>query len=320
MRRSSSSAKNVAAAFNSVDKRFGGARVLRDISFVMPMGSICGLIGPNGAGKTTMLRILASDLQATDGSVEVLGYPLPRDRKLVRPAVGYMPDSAGLYDELTLREYLGFFAKLGGVDRSHLQTAVETTIELSGNQGIADRRLQGLSRGESQRVLLARAMIHDPELYLLDEPAAGLDPRGRVELRELLLLLQERGKSILISSHILADVEEICTHLVFIDDGRVLFEGSQEDLRSEAMHRCRIRVETIGANELLKQKLVSVGGVAVVQEQAAAVEIDAPADPAFACHLLRDLVAENVQVISFERRAQSLEEIYLRLTDEPEEK
>jgi ABC-2 type transport system ATP-binding protein len=277
------------------------------------------LVGPNGAGKTTTLRIVAADLTPDHGEVEVLGNALPRDATRVRPQLGYMPDSAGLYEELTLAEYLQFFAAFYGLDRRARVGAAEVAMELAGTSELANRRLHGLSRGERQRVLLARTLIHDPELLVLDEPAAGLDPRGRVELRELLRLLNERGKTILISSHILVDLEDVCTHLVLIDCGRVVFEGPRERLIESGLQRCRIRIETLGEVSILQERLAGRPDLVLDEPRPGAIELDAPADPEFAKDLLRELVGAGIPICSFSRSTESLEDIYLRLTEAEEE-
>jgi ABC-2 type transport system ATP-binding protein len=180
---------------------------------------------------------------------------------------------------------------------------------------LAGRKLKGLSRGEQQRILLARALIHDPDIYLLDEPAAGLDPRGRVELRELLRLMHERGKTILISSHILSDLQEICTHLVLIDRGRVVFQGTHEELHSGGLQRCRIKIESTKSLTPIMQFLGGLEGLVLDEPGPTWIVIDAPADPAVAQDLLQQLVRRDFGIVSFERRTESLEDVYLRLTD-----
>jgi ABC-2 type transport system ATP-binding protein len=318
MTSSASGRSEAAVILRDVEMRFGPTRALRDISLSVPRGSLYGLLGPNGAGKTTTLRIIATDLPASEGQVEVLGFRLPSGAGTVRCRLGYMPDSAGLYPELDLREYLEFFAALYGLKGASQRTAASTAMELAGTSYLAERRLEGLSRGEQQRVLLARTLIHEPELLVLDEPAAGLDPRGRVELRELLRLLHERGTTVLISSHILSDLEEICTHLALIDRGRVVFQGSRERLLASGLQRCRIRVESLDGMGRLLERLAMRSELVVEEPEGNAVEVDAPPDPAFSRDLLRELVVADLPITSFSRRTESLEDIYLRLT-EPEE-
>ena len=312
---SSSGPRGGAIVFREVERTFGKFRALRDVSFTVPVGSLCGLLGPNGAGKTTTLRIAATDLAATAGSVQILGADPRGGSAVARQRLGYVPDAAGLYEELSLTEYLWFFAAFHGLPRGSREQAVATAIELAGVRSLASRRLAGLSKGERQRVLIARALVHDPELLVLDEPAEGLDPRGRVELRELLSLLHERGKTILISSHVLADLEEICTDIVLIDRGRTVFAGSRSRLLGEGPRRARVRVEVLGPIEPLRDFLGMHEGVSVVGVGGPDVEIEIPGDPAFARDLLSRLVAAGQPVVSFSRASESLEAVHLRLTE-----
>ena len=303
-----------AAEMREVEVRFGPVRALDGVSWRVPLGSLCGLIGPNGAGKTTAMRLLATDLVADRGEIEVLSHPLPRAAAAVRPRLGFMPDTVGLYEELTLVEYLEFFAAFYGLSPGRRRSAVEATLDLTGLQRLAKRRLTGLSKGERQRVSLARTLIHDPELLILDEPAEGLDPRARVELRELLALLHERGKTILVSSHILAELEEICTHIVLIDRGRVLFQGSRRKLLADRLQRCTVRIESPDPVGPLIARLSSEPGVALSDEGGPAATVEVPGDPRFAAELLGRLVASGFRISSFARRTDSLESVYLRLT------
>ena len=299
-----------------VEMRFGSTRALRDVSFAVPAGSLCGLVGPNGAGKTTTMRIVVTDLAPTEGEVTVLRRELPREAEVIRPRIGYMPDSAGLYEELSLREYLDFFASFYGLARAARPAAVAAAMELAGVTRFADRRLTGLSKGERQRVALSRTLINDPELMVLDEPADGLDPRGRVELREMLKLLNERGKTILVSSHILADLEEICTDLVFIDRGKVLYQGSRARLLEGGLQAARVRIETMDGSERLGTVLAGFPEARIEEELERGLTVSLPPDPAVACRLLRELVEAGVPVTSFARTTESLEDVYMRLTDE----
>jgi ABC-2 type transport system ATP-binding protein len=301
-----------------VEVRYGAVQALAGVSLRVPVGSLCGLIGPNGAGKTTAMRLVATDRAADRGEVKVLGHALPREAWAVRPRLGFMPDAVGLYEELTLAEYLDFFAAFYGLPPARRLAAVDAALELTGLRRLAGRRLTGLSKGEKQRVSLARTLIHDPELLVLDEPAEGLDPRARVELRELLLLLHERGKTILISSHILAELEEICTHLVLVDRGRVLFQGSRRKLLADRLQRCTVRIETLDPVAKLGERLSCEPGVTLVDEVGSSVLVEVPGDPRFAADLLHRLVAAGFRIASFARETDSLESVYLRLTEPPD--
>ncbi len=311
----SSPSRDLAIRLRDVEVKYDGFRALRGVDFSVPKGSLCGLIGPNGAGKTTTMRLVAADLSPTEGELEVLGLPLPRDAERIRPRLGYMPDNAGLYEELTLNEYLEFFAAFAGVPGKRRKEATAAAIELASVGSLANRRLAGLSKGERQRVLLTRTLVHDPDLYILDEPADGLDPRGRVELRELLLLLHERGKTILISSHILADLQEICTHLVFIDKGRVVHQGSKAALFAAGPLRATIRLESLDPVAGLVERLQRMTEVGIVDFEGFRVEIDAPAEVEWSHRLLKSLVEEGFRLSSFSRSTESLESVYLRMTE-----
>jgi ABC-2 type transport system ATP-binding protein len=303
-----------AVVMRNVEVRFGTVRALDGVSLRVPLGGLCGLIGPNGAGKTTAMRLLATDIVGDGGEIEVLGHALPRQADAVRPRLGFMPDAVGLYEELTLVEYLDFFAAFYGLAAERRRTAVQATLELTGLGRLATRRLTGLSKGERQRVSLARTLIHDPEMLILDEPAEGLDPRARVELRELLLLLHERGKTILISSHILAELEEICTHVVLIDCGRVLFQGSRRKLLADRLQRCVVRIESPDPVGPLVERLSREPDIALAEETGTSVAVEVPGDPRFASELLARLVASGFRISSFARHTDSLETVYLRLT------
>jgi len=314
-----SQARTEAAIYlRDVEMKFGSQRALREGSFFVPPGGLCGLIGPNGAGKTTTLRLVVGDLRPTEGEVRVLGHDFPKDANQVRSRVGYMPDRAELYEELTLGEYLDFFAAFYGFRKEARARAVKSAMDLAGTKAFADRRLKGLSKGEKQRVLLSRTLIQDPDLLVLDEPADGLDPRGRVELRELLLLLHERGKTILISSHILADLEEICTHLVLMNQGRVVFHGNRHRLRATGVEQARIAIEVLDDPAALIALLGARPELSVGEPRSGRVEVECPADPVYAHGLLKDLLGAGVRVSSFARSTESLEELYLRLTEHGE--
>jgi ABC-2 type transport system ATP-binding protein len=302
-----------AIVVRDLERRFGSFRAVRDVSFTVARGSLCGFIGHNGAGKTTTLRMIAADLRPTEGSVEVMGHDVAREPSAVRRRLGFMPDAAGIYEELSLEEYLDFFAAIHGIRHAERRQAVDAAMELAGTATLARRRLVGLSRGECQRVLLARTLLHDPDVLVLDEPAAGLDPEGRIELRELLSLLHERGKTILVSSHVLSDLEVTCTDLVLVRRGRVVFEGSCEELLARSSDRCRIRIETQDDGPRLAAAIAARSDVAVLGEEARALDVEAPADLRFARELLRDLIAGGVRVTSFARRGPTLEEAYIEI-------
>ncbi|MCB1257387.1 MAG: ABC transporter ATP-binding protein [Microthrixaceae bacterium] len=210
-----------AIAMRNVSKLYGSNAALRDVTLDVADGSVCGLIGPNGAGKSTMMAIIATLLRQSTGSVEVFGEPISSPRS-IRKLIGYVPDVLGTYSGLTVEEYLLFFADAYRVDVEKRTGMVEGLLELVDLSGKKDADLNSLSRGMKQRIGLARALVHDPKLLILDEPASGLDPRARIELRDIVAHLNSLGVTILISSHILVELEEMCTDFLVLEQGALV--------------------------------------------------------------------------------------------------
>jgi ABC-2 type transport system ATP-binding protein len=216
--------------------RYGSFDVLRDVSFEVGEGEIFGFIGPNGAGKTTAIRVMATLLEPMAGRVEVDGLDVALEPERVRKIVGYMPDHAGVYDRITVREYLEFFADAFGVEDIAVVNAV---IELTDLKNLEDRLVIALSKGMKQRLQLARILLHDPKVLILDEPASDLDPRARIEMRDLLLELRELGKTIFLSSHILTELSDVCTSVGILERGQLLAAGPIRELSRELEARAR---------------------------------------------------------------------------------
>src|SRR5215510_12296139 len=223
-------------------KKFGSFEAVKGVSINVPAGSIYGFVGPNGAGKTTTMRILTTLTRPSSGEAWVAGYSVLEDRRAVRRAIGYMPDEFGVYEDLRVWEYLDFFAACYDIpenDRRRLVGDLLTLVDLAHRR---DDMVDKLSRGMKQRLSLARTLAHDPQVLILDEPASGLDPRARVEIRELLVELSKMGKTIFFSTHILADVGEICSHIGIIEAGQMVAQGSMQDMRSQLMPHREIMV------------------------------------------------------------------------------
>src|SRR2546430_67448 len=211
-------------------KRYRSVHALEDFSLEIPQGAIFGLIGPNGAGKTTLLRILGTLIPPTTGQVWFGNEKVTQSPTMIQRKVGYMPDFFGVYPDLTSEEYLEFYAGIHGISRRRRPNVVSDLLELVDLTSKRDALVETLSRGMQQRLCLARALIHDPQVLLLDEPASGLDPIARVEMRGLLRELGRIGKTILISSHILSELTDLCTHVGIVANGKMLREGPLADV------------------------------------------------------------------------------------------
>jgi ABC-2 type transport system ATP-binding protein len=211
-------------------KVYGRLTALYNLNLEVPAGQIYGYIGPNGAGKTTTLKILATLLAPTAGRAEVCGLEVGRESRAIRPLIGYMPDFFGVYEDMTVHEYLTFFAAAYGLKGDKRTRVVNDILELTDLGSKRDTMVEALSRGMQQRLGLARTLVHDPKVLILDEPASGLDPRARIEMRALLKEIQRMGKTIIISSHILTELAELCDAVGIIERGVLLFSGTQEEL------------------------------------------------------------------------------------------
>jgi ABC-2 type transport system ATP-binding protein len=304
-------------------KRYDRTLAVAGVDLEIGEGEIFGLVGPNGAGKTTTLRILATLLEPTAGDAEIAGWSVRRHANDVRRVIGFMPDVFGVYDDMRVWEYLDFFARCYGLPASARKRIIGDLLELV---DLADRRtayVQSLSRGMQQRLCLAHALVNDPKVLLLDEPASGLDPRARVELRELLRELRSLGKTILISSHILPELEELCTSVAIIDRGRVLDSGRIADIEARLRVGAVLRARVLADGEALEAARDWFAGQPDVASSAilpdGTIELGFRGDEAGTAALLRSAVVAGVTIASFSRAASDLEELFLQVTglDEP---
>jgi ABC-2 type transport system ATP-binding protein len=331
--------------------RYGSMDVLRDVNFEVKPGEIFGFIGPNGAGKTTTIRIMATLLEPMAGRVEVDGIDVALDPDKVRRIIGYMPDHAGVYDRITVREYLEFFADAYGVADIGV---VDVVIELTELTKLQDRLVAALSKGMKQRLQVARILLHDPKVLVLDEPASDLDPRARIEIRDLLLELRELGKTIFLSSHILTELSDVCTSIGILERGRLLVSGPIGEIAERlASERARTGVGETPAAEVLASAiaapappLTTAGGVAVpqaarkrlrlrvlgdssavlslIQGGSGVLEVEPGpggqitvyyvGDERFVSELVRHLVAHGDGIVAVEPERNELERIFLEVT------
>jgi ABC-2 type transport system ATP-binding protein len=295
-------------------KRYGSLTALDNLDLTLEKGDVFGFIGPNGAGKSTTMKILAGLLAPTHGSAQVLGRDVLHNGDFVRRNIGYMPDFLGNYEDLTVSEYLEFFASAYGIGRRDRKRIVADVLELTELKYKADALTDSLSRGMTQRLSLARVLVHDPPILLLDEPASGLDPRARIEIRELLKELQRLGKTILISSHILSELGEFCNKLGIIERGKLIVSGTIEDLMIRARAHPVISVQVVGDHTLAARALESDRRVEKVDRNNGELLVTLCDPTMHHSFLIETLVARNVQVHSIAPHQLKLEDVFLRLT------
>ena len=299
-------------------KRYNGTIAVAGVDLSIPEGEIFGLVGPNGAGKTTMLRMLATLLQPTSGDAEIAGESVRRNPQAVRRVLGYMPDAFGVYDDMKVWEYLDFFGRCYGLGPAQRKRMIGDLLELVDLASKRDAYVQSLSRGMQQRLCLAHALVHDPKVLLLDEPASGLDPRARVELRELLRELRVLGKTILISSHILPELEELCTSVAIVDHGRVLAAGTISEIGQKLRVGEVLRIRVLGDDSVVESARAWFEGnedVASATIDAGQIEIGFRGDEAGAAALLAAAVRAKIRVASYSPAATDLQELFLQVTD-----
>ncbi|MGA2619942.1 MAG: ABC transporter ATP-binding protein [Thermoguttaceae bacterium] len=298
----------------NLKKYFGKTKAVDDVSFEFSAGQIFGFVGPNGAGKTTTMRILATLDEPTDGNAYLDGMSAVDDPERVRRFVGFMPDTLPVHRDITVHEYLDFFARAYGLRGAKRRAVVESVEQFTNLQPLGEKLLRALSKGMKQRVSLARALVHDPPVLVLDEPAAGLDPRARIELRELLRVLADRGKAILISSHILSELAEICHGAVIIERGKVLRAGPLKDILAGESPLRTIVVRAAGGAEPLYRELVQQPAVRAARVAGAEVEIQVDGGDDASSAILAHLVAKGFRIVDFRQRQMDLEEVFMTVT------
>jgi len=297
-------------------KVYGKRTALDDVSFEVPEGEIFGFVGPNGAGKTTTLRILAALLEPTSGRASIDGADVARQPHQVHSRIGYMPDFFGVYDQLTVAEYLDFYASCYRQPKQRRRKIVSDLLELIGLTERHDQAVDTLSRGMKQRLCLARALVHDPVVLLLDEPASGLDPRARVEMREILRELRRMGKTIIISSHILPELTELCTMIGIIDHGRMRATGQVQEVIRQLSADRRVRITILGDTDRAVAILEPLAAVRHVEVAGGTIEATYEGDDSTAAGILQALTAEGITVSAFSPVEGGLEEAFMRITSE----
>jgi ABC-2 type transport system ATP-binding protein len=295
-------------------RHFDGVRAVDDVSFSVERGMVLGFIGPNGAGKTTTMRILATLDTPQRGDARIGGCSVVDDPEKVRGIIGFMPDYAGVYPNMTVAEYLDFFARAYDLRGDERRSAVTNIIEFMSIGELRDRDVESLSKGLKQRVALGRALIHDPQLLILDEPAANLDPRARIEFRTLVRELAADGKTILLSSHILTELAEMCDVVAVIEKGRILATGTVKDILEGLRQRRILSVRVAAGVAGLERFLVEQPGVANVHEAGGRLQFEFGGGDVDQAALLGRLVAEGFPVLEFSAHSAGLEDLFIEIT------
>lgn len=294
-------------------KNYGKFRAVDNLCLEIGKGEIYGFVGANGAGKTTTMKIVAGLLKPTSGSVVVAGMDILRYPVSYKNKIGYMPDFFGVYDDLKVTEYLDFYSGVYGIEKSQRPKLIDELLELVNLTDKKDFYVNDLSRGMKQRLCLARSLIHNPELLILDEPASGLDPKARVEMKEVLKELRDLGKTIIISSHILPELAELCTSIGIIEKGKMIVSGTVEDIMKKTSHKKIVRMKLLGdlegAVKLLKEQ-PSIENVNVHNDY---LEADFNGTDEMLAEILKTAVKNELPVVSFTEVEVNLESIFMHL-------
>lgn len=294
---------------------YGKTHAVRGLSFSIGRGEIFGFIGPNGAGKTSTIKVLATLLKPTSGRVTVSGFDVAQFPAAVRLKIGYMPDFFGVYDDLTAGEYLQFFAAAYHIPVSSRPALIRDVLALTDLSEKHDAPVDGLSRGMKQRLSLSRVLLHDPELLLLDEPASGLDPRARIEMRELLKELQSMGKTIIVSSHILHELAQFCSHIGIIEAGQMVANGSLNDIYHALSLRRTIHLQLVNSTPELLAAIRALPHVASVEEQPDRLAVQLNENQTAPEDLLAALIGLGAKVRMFQPDAMDMETAFMKLTE-----
>lgn len=294
---------------------YGNTHAVRGLSFSIEGGDIYGFIGPNGAGKTSTIKVLATLLRPSHGRAFVAGNDVAMAPAAVRRKIGYMPDSFGVYDDLTAAEYLHFFAAAYHIPAGDRDALVRDVLALTDLTVKYDAPVDGLSRGMKQRLSLARVLLHDPELLLLDEPASGLDPRARIEMRELLKELQSMGKTIIVSSHILHELAQFCSHIGIIEAGRMVAHGSLRDIYRTLDLRRTIHIQLANPSPELHAKIRALPLVTDMEEQPDRLAVQIRGEDNNPEDLLDAIHGLGARIRMFQADAMDMETAFMKLTE-----
>lgn len=297
-----------------LSKRYGKMEALKELTLEIEQGTVFGFVGPNGAGKSTTMSILATLLEPTSGKAYVGGYEVTKNPKQVRKLIGYMPDFFGVYDNLTAYEYLDFYGANYDIPAPERREIIPKLLELVNLTHKRDDFVDGLSRGMKQRLGLARCLVHNPEVLILDEPASGLDPRARIELREILKELRKMGKTIIISSHILPELAEMCNMIGIIEAGELIACGSMEDIYTQMKEQKLLKIRLLNRWDDLIDKLQALSVISSITQEEDTIVAGFVGSDEEQVRLLAEIIQEGYPLAAFGETEGNLEEIFLEIT------
>ncbi len=295
-------------------KNYGSFRAVDGLTLHVPKGDLFGFIGPNGAGKTTSIRMLCGLLKPDFGNIYIAGYELRRQSEAVRRCIGYVPDFFGVYDNLKVKEYMEFYGSIYGISDYDVKKMTGDLLELVNLSGQEENYVDGLSRGMKQRLCVARALLHNPELLVLDEPSSGLDPKARVEMKELLMNLNSMGKTIIISSHILADISEMCTSMGIMNRGKLVTAGKMEDILGLGRNEHHVIISVSSDTQQAAICMKELPGISLVSLKENELVINFDGNDQELNRIIGSLMTAGVMVSGFRREESNLETLFIQLT------
>ena len=298
----------------NLTKRYGKFTAVDNLSLEIKEGEIFGFVGPNGAGKTTTLKMIATLLKPDEGNIYINDFNIASNLKEARKSIGYMPDFFGVYDNLKVNEYLEFYADVAGLSNEEKKKVIFDLLELVDLSHKKDEYVDTLSRGMKQRLCLARSLIHNPKFLILDEPASGMDPRARVQMKEILRELKNMGKTILISSHILPELAELCTSIGIIEHGKIVISGSEDEIMKNANKINIIKMSLLDKVEESVKLLKEEPLVGAIYENNKTVEFEYNGDEKDVVNLIKKMILRELPVLSFNPVQSNLEEIFMKVT------
>ncbi len=305
-----------AIVVENLQRSFGYLKAVDGVSFSINHGSVVGFVGANGAGKTTTMRIMATLDYPSGGTVKIGGHNVVHYPAKARRLLGWMPDSFGTYEHMTVLEYLDFYARALGYKGAERVQRIQEVMDFTDLTPLADRLSNKMSKGQTQRLCLGRALLHDPKILILDEPAAGLDPKARVELKQLIRILSEEGKTILISSHILSELGEMCDSLLFIDKGRIVHHGDADSMRrgSAQAEVTLVNVQVSGPLAKLIEWALTAPLIQVVEEMKRGAKLCVQStDETVIASVLKRMITDGLPVTDFHREERRLEDAFIDL-------